>query len=183
MKLNIGIDPGLSGAIGILLNGRYLTHYPMPTQKKKTGKSEVDAKALYALAVKIKLECIAKYKVKEGSIMIERVNANPMQGVSSMFSFGDSFGCARFFAEALFLPVSFANAATWKDHLGLSMPSAKNLTPKEKNERRAKSKEKSIKLALKLFPKFRERCITLKQVEGAAEALLLAHYSYDINAR
>ena len=86
----IGIDPGLTGAICLIdKNGRAQVH-DIPV-KAKTGKAKikniVDARKLTNLLSHLIIDC--------NKIAIEQVSAMPGQGVSSMFSLGDTFGCLR----------------------------------------------------------------------------------------
>lgn len=181
-RIDIGVDPGLSGAIAVLCDGKYYMHFTMPTQKKNSGRREINVSDLHALAQWVKARI---RKATDAAVTIERVSANPTQGVSGMFSFGDSFGCARCFAAALMLKpgrVRFVSSQAWKAHFGLIIAKRKEkLTATERNEKRAKSKAKSLRLARKLFPGFEKQCKKKAQVEGVSEALLIARYSFEVN--
>ena len=85
----------------------------------------------------------------------------PGQGVSGMFSLGDSFGVVRALAEAYRAPrVQYISPAVWKKALGLL-----------KQEKAA-----SLALARRLYPTARPM-LYRKKDEGRAEALLIAHYA------
>ena len=91
MMITIGIDPGLSGAIGVLKDGAYVAVLDMPVVAKGSGavKNEVDPAGLISLLIR----CAPAEEAV--AVALERVNAMPGQGSSSIFSLGDSFGCAR----------------------------------------------------------------------------------------
>ena len=97
-----GIDPGVSGAIGILENNKVLDAIEMPTIiDGKKNKRQVNG----AQVVKIIRD--QKYLDKEKIIIVEQVNAMPGQGVTSMFNFGQSFGVIKGISAALGISIYF----------------------------------------------------------------------------
>ncbi len=94
--ITIGIDPGLTGAIGILSNGLYLAVEDMPCVTKGSGsvKREVDP---------------------AGLIMLLRRHAPADAAVSV----GDSFGCARSAVAACRFELVYIGPAQWKKHFNL----------------------------------------------------------------
>ena len=80
--ITIGIDPGLSGAIGVLRDGVYVAVLDMPIVAKGSGsvKNEVDPAGLITL---LRQHAPADEAI---SVALERVNAMPAQGSSSTFS-------------------------------------------------------------------------------------------------
>ena len=83
----IGIDPGVSGAICILTDGKITEIYEMPTMidGKKNKKQVNGAEITNIINKEIENE-------KDVKVVIEHVSAMPGQGVTSMFNFGQSFG-------------------------------------------------------------------------------------------
>lgn len=150
----IAIDPGLSGAIALLLDGEFVDMAEMPTGVKKSGRREVDARALFDILSDFSERGDKAYCI------IEQVTAMPGQGVSGMFSFGDSFGVARALAPVVADRVALVRASTWKKALGLNS-----------------DKRYSLACARERFPLARPR-LKLAKHEGLAEALLLAHYGH-----
>jgi crossover junction endodeoxyribonuclease RuvC len=153
--ITIGIDPGLSGAIGILNTGALVAVYDMPIVAKGSGsvKNEVDPAGLIFLL---------RQHVPQGatvSVVLERVNAMPGQGVSSVFSLGDSFGAARAAAAACQFELTYVSPVTWKKHFNLTS-----------------DKEQSRSLATRMFPTAQ---LHLKKHSDRAEALLMARWLYD----
>ena len=153
--ITIGIDPGLSGAIGILNEGRYVDVVDMPIVSKGSGsvKNEVDPVGL--------IKILRSYAPADEYVMavLERVNAMPGQGVSSVFSLGDSFGCARSAIAACRFEMSYIVPAQWKKHFKLTS-----------------DKEMSRALAIRMFP---DAPLNLKKHSDRAEALLMARWLHD----
>lgn len=184
--ITIGIDPGQKGAISVLADGQFLEVHSMPLEAKRTG-SQIDCSALVILATGIKQRyCTGYHGVTPRVIMIalEQASANPMQGVSSMFSFGDAFGCARFFAALIGEPMVLVHPAKWKRAMGMTKPVSKKhrkgtkVSRAEKNKRYKEAKQFAITKAKRLFPAAREHLSQSKD-EGRAESLLLARYAND----
>lgn len=154
--ITIGIDPGLSGAVGVLVDGNFHKVLDIPTTLRGSGsvKYEIDAAGL-------RREILDSYYPSDDKVevLLERVNAMPGQGVSSVFSLGDSFGVCRAVVSSLKLPLHLVPPAKWKKHFGLNS-----------------DKEKSRALAAKLFP---EAPLHLKKHADRAEALLMARYLWE----
>lgn len=153
--ITIGIDPGLSGAIGVLNEGRYVDVIDMPVVSKGSGsvKSEVDPAGL--------IKILRSYAPADEYVMavLERVNAMPGQGVSSVFSLGDSFGCARSAIAACRFEMTYIAPSKWKSHFKLTS-----------------DKEMSRALAIRMFP---DAPLNLKKHSDRAEALLMARWLHD----
>ena len=113
MKI-IGIDPGLSGAIAILVKSKVKEIYDMPVMPEgKKNKRQLNSAQL----VKIISDNIEENE--EVSVVVEQVNAMPGQGVTSMFNFGQTFGAIKGICAALGLPIYFVRPAKWKKHFEL----------------------------------------------------------------
>lgn len=153
--ISIGIDPGLTGAIGVLYNGNFQHVWDIPTMLKGGGtvKLEVDPANFYRTLQ----ACLDPQEA--GEIALERVSAMPGQGSSSVFSFGDTYGCCRSVAAISGLPLYLVPPATWKKYFKLG---------REKEEARA--------LAIRLFP---EAPLGLKKYSDRAEALLMARWLWE----
>ena len=153
--ITIGIDPGLSGAIGVLRDGAYVAVLDMPTVAKGSGsvKNEVDPAGLATL---LRQHAPAQEAV---AVVLERVNAMPGQGSSSIFSLGDSFGCARAVVAACRFELTYVTPVKWKKHFALTS-----------------DKELGRALAVRLFP---DAPLNLKKHADRAEALLMARWLYE----
>ena len=133
--LIIGIDPGISGSICFLIDGRILDVVEMPTMTEgKKNKKQVNGSQIYN-EIKDRTEKIDKNDIK---VVIEQVSAMPGQGVTSMFNFGQSFGILKGICSAMQLPMYFVRPAKWKKYF--------NLINSEKDASRTK--------AIEIFPYF-----------------------------
>ena len=153
--ITIGINPGLGGAIAFLKNGKYHALEDMPIVLKGSGvvKNEVNPTALKSfLREHVPVE---EYPF----VALERVNAMPGQGVSSVFSLGDSFGTARACVAACHYEMLYVAPRTWKKHFNLTS-----------------DKEMCRAAAIKMFP---EAELHLKKHVDRAEALLMARWMFE----
>jgi crossover junction endodeoxyribonuclease RuvC len=93
----IGIDPGLDGGLVVLSGSHIELLETIPTQKK-TGfiKRQVDAQKLSSI-LRVYPDAIC---------YLEGVASRPGQGVASVFSFGDTYGCIRGVLGALNIPTN-----------------------------------------------------------------------------
>lgn len=153
--LTVGIDPGLTGAVAFLRNGEYVALFDIPTTLKGSGsvKQEVEPGGLKRMFLE-RLE-----GREDVAIALERVSAMPGQGSSSVFSFGDTYGCCRSVASLTGYPLYLVTPTTWKKHFGLG-----------------RDKEESRALATRLFPGAE---LHLKKHADRAEALLMARWLWD----
>lgn len=94
---------------------------------------------------------------------VEKVGAMPGQGVTSMFSFGQSYGFILGVLAAFGIPYQLVSPATWKREFGLLKS----------------QKQGSVDVCKRLFPGVNllptERC--RKESDGMAESLLIAEYA------
>lgn len=153
----IAIDPGLTGAICKIHQDGYAEVFDLPVIEKK-GKAKInkmiDAKNLSHLIDELLINTNDK-------IFIEQVSAMPGQGVSSMFSLGDTFGTIRGVCESLGGKVEFIRPQAWKKHYGLSS-----------------SKDECLERARFMFPEL-AHALSLKKHHNRAEAALIAQYALE----
>jgi crossover junction endodeoxyribonuclease RuvC len=94
---------------------------------------------------------------------VEKVGAMPGQGVTSMFSFGQSFGFILGVLTAFGIPYQLVPPRKWKTEFGLINT----------------EKQDSVTVAKRLFPGVSllptERC--RKESDGMSDSLLLAEYA------
>lgn len=156
-RLWIGIDPGLNGAIGFVAEGRDAWVEPMPTLPySATGvvKRAFDPHGLAGI-LRPHIEAL-EWDRKAVSVVIERVNAFPGQGVASMFSLGMSYWGAFSVCATLGIPVQMVEPKDWKRFFRL-----------EKDKALARA------MAQRLFPHLNFGKV---KDDGRAEALLIAQY-------
>ena len=150
-RIIVGVDPGLSGAIAILVTDApdKLAVFDMPTIV-----GEVNAAAL--------AEILRPYA--PDLAVIERVAARPGQGVSSMFRFGQAFGTAVGVLGGRGIRLEFVPSTKWKRHFRLGGGE--------------EGKEQSRAAALNHWPQ-RAELFKRKMDHGRAEAALIALYGAD----
>lgn len=154
MKYFLGIDPGLSGALALYdpLTDELIIK-DMPTFTKKVGGKQKRILDLYGLA-----NIIDPYVPHIKKAIVEQVGAAPGQGVTSMFSFGFSAGCAQMVVAANFIPMTTELPQIWKKAMRLG-----------------KGKDAARQEASRLLPRHSEKWARVKD-DGRAEAALLAVY-------
>ena len=149
-----GIDPGVSGAISVLKEGKILEAYEMPTMiDGKKNKRQVNGAEVTNIFLK---ELNNKYKAK---VVVEHVTAMPGQGVTSMFNFGQSFGVLKGICAALKLPIYFVRPVKWKKHFNLIKT----------------NKEASRTKVIEIFPYISSK-ISRKKDSNKADSILIAKY-------
>tara|TARA_B100000287_G_scaffold312090_1_gene295387 strand:+ start:51 stop:545 length:495 start_codon:yes stop_codon:yes gene_type:complete len=157
--LIIGIDPGISGSICFLKDGKIIDVIEMPTMTEgKKNKRQVNGSQIYNEILKR----INKDENQEIRVVIEQVSAMPGQGVTSMFNFGQSFGILKGLCSAMQLPMYFVRPAKWKKYF--------NLINSEKDASRTR--------AIEIFPYFSSQ-LSKKKDSNKADAILIASFYYE----
>ena len=157
--LIIGIDPGISGSICFLIDGKIIDVVEMPimTDGKKNKRQVNGSQVFNEITKRIK-----EYKKDQIRVVIEQVSAMPGQGVTSMFNFGQSFGILKGICAAMQLPVFFIRPAKWKKYF--------NLLNSEKDASRTR--------AIEIFPYFSAQ-LSKKKDSNKADAILIASFYYE----
>ena len=157
--LIIGIDPGISGSICFLDNGKILDVIEMPIMTDgKKNKKQVNGSQVYnEISEKIK-----QFEKNQIRVVIEHVSAMPGQGVTSMFNFGQSFGILKGICTAMQLPMYFVRPAKWKKYF--------NLLNSEKDASRTR--------AIEIFPYFSSQ-LSRKKDSNKADAILIASFYHE----
>ena len=157
--LIIGIDPGISGSICFLENGKIIDVVEMPTMAEgKKNKRQVNGSQIYN-EISQRINNIQNQDIR---IIIEQVSAMPGQGVTSMFNFGQSFGTLKGICSAMQLPMYFVRPAKWKKYFGL--------INSEKDASRTK--------AIEIFPYFSSQ-LSKKKDSNKADAILIARFFHE----
>ena len=157
--LIIGIDPGVSGSICFLKNGKILDVIEMPVMNEgKKNKKQVNGAQIYNEITK-KININPETKIR---VVIEHVTAMPGQGVTSMFNFGQSFGILKGICSAMRLPMFFVRPAKWKKYY--------NLINSQKDASRTR--------AIEIFPNFSAQ-LSKKKDSNKADAILIASFYYE----
>ena len=148
----IGVDPGKKGGFAII-------HTDL------SGKQQVEVFPWDDDAfIREMAAWNGDFAAHEGGGMVaavEKVGAMPGQGVTSMFSFGQSYGFILGALQALGIPFQIVPPRKWKGEFGLNS-----------------DKAKSIEVCHRLFPDLSlrrtEKCLT--DSDGLAEALLICEW-------
>jgi len=148
MTLIIGVDPGKTGGVAVLHEGRLLGAHRMPVT--------ADGKQVDAHGVRDLLDAIAN--PNHDTIVLERVHAMPKNGSIASFSLGHSVGIVVGVALGAGYRLRLIGPAEWKKIVGIPAGS-------DKGASRAKASE--------LFPDQRELW-KLKRDDGLAESALIA---------
>lgn len=148
----IGIDPGTGGGIAVT-DGKKTSAVKMPDTEKDVFES---LKGLLS---------------EDPFVIIEKVGAMPGQGVTSMFSFGQSYGFLRGLLVALEIPFEEVSPQKWQKELGLLQRRRKDDAKLSKTDKKNLNKQK----AQQLWPH-------LRVTHATADALLIAEYGRRVNA-
>ena len=157
--LIIGIDPGISGSICFLDDGKILDVIEMPIMTDgKKNKKQVNGSQVYNEITKR----IKQFEKNQIRVVIEHVTAMPGQGVTSMFNFGQSFGILKGICTAMQLPMYFVRPTKWKKYF--------NLLNSEKDASRTR--------AIEIFPYFSSQ-LSRKKDSNKADAILIASFYHE----
>ena len=160
-QLTIGIDPGLSGALCILVgDSKEPIIYDTPTMKVSNGKKD---KNEYNIPEMVGMLIRAKELSNDEGIhvYIEKVNARPGQGVTSMFSMGYGYGIWLGLLAALKIPHTRIIPQRWKKTMMTGM---------------GKEKSASVYRGQQLFPQASLTGPKGGPLDGRGDALLIAEY-------
>ena len=157
--LIIGIDPGISGALCFMEQGKIVEVIDMPSMADgKKNKKQVNGSQVFnEISRHVKGKNFGNIKV-----IIEHVSAMPGQGVTSMFNFGQSFGILKGICSAMNLPMYFVRPAKWKKYFGL--------INSEKDASRTR--------VIEMFPYFSSN-LSKKKDSNKADAILIATFYYE----
>ena len=139
----LGFDPGRDGAMAVI--GPHLITSAVAFDKNAYVYGLSDLRRQFNLFA-----------------VVEHVGAMPGQGVTSCFSFGESFGWLQGVLDAMRIPYELVRPQKWKKVF--SCTSDKNT---------------SIEVAKRMFPEvdLRRTPLCRKPHDGKAEALLIAEYA------
>jgi crossover junction endodeoxyribonuclease RuvC len=157
-RLVFGVDPGVTGAVSGFFDRQLGNLWDVPTiGRGKESKKEIDCPSLVDY-----LRHYAGDHAKDAICFIESVHAmrgkgGRVQGVTSSFNFGMSFGMVRGIFAALGVEVRLVTPQAWKKHF--------NLIGTAKDDARV--------LAMQMFP---EAALSRKKDTGRADALLIGAY-------
>ena len=144
----MAIDPGLSGAIAVFIDDLLVAVIDTPTHeltRNNKTKRQISASALAGI--------FRLYM--PGHVVVEKVSAMPGQGVTSMFSFGRSFGLIEGIVGAFEIPATYVMPSVWTKGIG-----------------RGLGKDASRARACELYPVWEKSFARVKD-DGRADAVLI----------
>lgn len=128
MSYICGVDPGLSGAICLMLPPGGVTYVDkneptpepiiimdMPTHEITVNGKKKKQLDLYTLG-----RFFDKHSKLITKAFVEKPNAMPGQGVSSCFNFGFNCGAIQGIIAANFIPMELVHPASWKKYMSLT---------------------------------------------------------------
>ena len=144
----MAIDPGLSGAIAVFDGETLIDIVDTPVHslvRNNKTKRQISASGLAAI--------FREYKPDH--VVVEKVSAMPGQGVTSMFSFGRSFGVIEGILAAFEIPATYVMPSVWTKAIG-----------------RGLGKDASRARACELYPSHQKSFARVKD-DGRADAVLI----------
>jgi crossover junction endodeoxyribonuclease RuvC len=149
----LGIDPGLDGAVALILHGHVEAHATPTIMAGGSSKRQYNTAGM--------LDLLEAHPVKLA--VIESVSAMPGQGVTSMFRFGEGYGLWLGMLAALRIPYQTVIPQAWKKLVLAGT---------------ARNKAAAIQFAQRRFPGVTLLATPRSRVPhtGLADALCLAEY-------
>jgi crossover junction endodeoxyribonuclease RuvC len=143
----VGVDPGMTGAIAVIVDGRLATIWDMPVNEGRVDGAQV-------------CDWLGNLPTTyDTHVFVEDLHPMPRNGTIASFKSGLNLGIVLGVVESLSLPLRRVRASEWKRNQGLI----------------GKTKAASRGLASELYPEFREQ-FRLTKHDGRAEAALIARY-------
>lgn len=174
----VGIDPGITGALALLYEGRLLATADMPVMVRGKGKSKVQHEINAAGLVTVLRGWLHEELLVRARIVVEAVNSRPTSGPpmlcpacqrdrkalgsSTVFSMGDSSGVIRGVLAALGCSVEWVTPQSWKAFYRLAGGHD--------------GKEAARAHAIRLYP---AADLTRKKDHNRAEAILIARWAVE----
>jgi crossover junction endodeoxyribonuclease RuvC len=154
----LGVDPGISGALALWdPDLQALRVWDMPIHNVRVGKSAKNVLSETELADIIR-------SAEPDRAIVEAVHAMPKQGVSSMFTFGTSYGAIRGVLAALQVPVRYVPPQTWQRRMHVMSSGGKDA---------------SRQRVIQLLPRH-AHLFARKKDTGRSDATLLALFAEEI---
>lgn len=169
LRLTIGIDPGVKGAVAWLADGVPAGYLDMP----RLACGRVDGKRLAGELRGV----LQQHTGADVLVVHELVCGFRGQSAGLSFDFGQADGIVRGVVAALGLRWIEVRPQAWKKHYGLLEPRAKKGEPKVPGP----GKDASRALVVRLFPNAALPYLRAKD-DGRAEAVLLARWAEETEA-
>jgi crossover junction endodeoxyribonuclease RuvC len=147
----VGVDPGVTGALAVVTDGRLITVIDMPVNEGRADGSEI-REILEGVVMSA-----------ETFVFVEDTQPMPKNGSIASFKLGLNTGIVLGVVQSLSLPLRRVRPADWKRGQGLL----------------GKTKDASRGLATELYPGFANQFRMVKN-DGRAEAALIARHGLSV---
>lgn len=157
----LAADPGVSGAIALLIDAGLEEVEDMPTFELEIGgkkRRRIDPYSLEGL-IRTMLSSHVE-SLDELHIILEEVGPRPKDGTVGAFTFGEAYGLFQGITAGMRLPLRYVRPQQWKKALKLR-----------------RGKDASRQRAMELFPTFRDQFARVKD-DGRAEAALIGYWAH-----
>lgn len=161
LRLTLGIDPGVTGAIAVLADGEPVQFVDLPGFDRPNGGRELNP---FKLAASLR-GILQTHPGASVHATLEEVGAFSGEGRRSGFRFGEGFGIVKGVLGSQGIAWSLAPPKAWKKHFGLQKT--------DKDDARI--------YALRRFPSL-AHALSRKKDIGRADALLIALYAWETEA-
>jgi len=155
----VGIDPGLDGGIALIEESQGSTLFDIPVIFEKTKKGKRRRYCIQAIC-EIFRHNILKYSREEVFVVLEKAQAMPGQGVSSMFSTGRGFGMYEGILSAFQVRHDVVHPKKWQKEFSIS----------------GDTKAKAFQVAQQLFPGQQFTTTRGRLLTGRCDSVLMAEY-------
>ena len=155
----IGIDPGFRGAIAVLADERPPVVHDMPTLKL-AGRNAYDIPALVSMLTEADLSAADQ----QVFALVEAAQVFPGEGVKSCFSIGYGLGVLEACLSVLAIPYDLVRPREWQKPFGV-------------RGKGVDSKALAFAHARRMFPSVTFHTPRGRELDGRADALLIARYA------
>jgi len=158
LRLTIGVDPGILGALVVLGDGEPLQFTDMPTMPRKTRGNEVDARRLVGIVRGI-LQASSGAHVMA---VLEPPSTRPGESPTAGQHSGEGYGVLKGVFAALCVPWVEVRPQLWKRHFGLL----------------GTVKDVARQYAMQRFPRHAQH-MSRKKDNGRGDAALIALWAWE----
>jgi len=157
MRLVIGIDPGITGAVAWVTSDAAAV-LDMPAMAAGEARGSIRAQVNPAALATYLRDVTREAGRDETCVVLERADGY-IDNKAACFSMGNSFGCCRAVVASLGIALFVVRPQDWKRHFLLS-----------------RDKDQARRRAVELYPTLE---LGLKKHHNRGEALLIARYGWE----
>jgi crossover junction endodeoxyribonuclease RuvC len=158
MRITLGVDPGIQGAIAVLADGDLQKFIDMPTVERPNGGNAIDAHRLAATLRGVMQQNPGAFI----SACLERISTRPTNSRTFDQRAGEGLGIVKGVLGALGVPWAEVTPQLWKKYFALI----------------GTEKDVARLYAMQRFPRMAQ-CLSRKKDNGRADAALIALWAWD----